>query len=505
MSDKILLARRGFIAGALGGVVGLTNAAAQSRQPLQGLSLSAFGAVGDGRTDDTAAIAVALRQGAQSRQPVLVPQGRFIYNADRLSGAVPPWFRVFGTGAQSVLECRGDAQFQVVDGFEADGLTILAGRLLPQDPATPRNRAPSGVFLFDNLGKPVRTLRLGPALVMAGNNTPANGSARHEGYLRLSGGHDFGDVLTEAQMDDVITGIWMTGRGRFRGAPRFHNVKTGVILTSGITIKADVRLINTPEQQRRYRTTSNVPSSYNGANAVLVEATTTPTSNIRLSIYAEHPIERGGYLQNVRNGEIICTVNGGEGLKLVDGSSNLRVVARARLTANTPARERGDYQNPRFALQTYGGKHGPVENIDCIATLDNQRGTFSNEVAFQTLGACRNIRAEVEGTSLGHGLYLIPNAMKGIFTPRLDGISITRGHYRGRVGPNGAINAAVKSNEPGYELGSISVANIQTPPASIAEGRVVTLRGWRSATAQNIQIDGVTDPAERHHQVAILD
>jgi hypothetical protein len=72
-------------------ILSLFTVLGSAAEPLE-LNVRAFGAKGDGSTDDTAAFHTAIAEGAKLKLPVRVPQGSYVItqplalNAQRLTG-----------------------------------------------------------------------------------------------------------------------------------------------------------------------------------------------------------------------------------------------------------------------------------------------------------------------------------------------------------------------------------------------------------------------------------
>jgi hypothetical protein len=96
------------------------------------VSVLDFGAVGDGVTDDTAAIQTALNSGAKS---ILVPAGTFLLTAPL---DIPSGVRVYGEGRDSVLTMTGSANPKIFSLTSKSSVVIEALRFVPQSTGTDR-------------------------------------------------------------------------------------------------------------------------------------------------------------------------------------------------------------------------------------------------------------------------------------------------------------------------------------------------------------------------------
>lgn len=73
------ISRRTFLQGSLSvATLGFFVRRSQSSQPTNSLNAKDFGAVGDGRTDDTAALQRAMDQAAQNQTPLNIPNGNYV-------------------------------------------------------------------------------------------------------------------------------------------------------------------------------------------------------------------------------------------------------------------------------------------------------------------------------------------------------------------------------------------------------------------------------------------
>ncbi len=97
-------------------------------------NLLAYGAIGDGTTDDTAALSAAVTAAAADGRPVQVPPGTYL--SDPLT--LPGGFDVFGSGLRSTIRRRGTASGPVITVAGGDlairDLTIEGGT--PDAPGT---------------------------------------------------------------------------------------------------------------------------------------------------------------------------------------------------------------------------------------------------------------------------------------------------------------------------------------------------------------------------------
>jgi hypothetical protein len=112
------------------------------------LNVKAFGAVGDGVTDDTTPFNRAIVAGG----PVYVPEGAFVISGVSLATAN---VRIFGAGiGRTILLVTGDASAIVVDDVADCGISSLTIR----NTGTPTSAAASGVRDISSVGSPRFTM-----------------------------------------------------------------------------------------------------------------------------------------------------------------------------------------------------------------------------------------------------------------------------------------------------------------------------------------------------------
>lgn len=111
-------------------ILSLCTALGSAAEPLE-LNVRAFGAKGDGSTDDTAAFHTAIAEGAKLKLPVRVPQGSYVItqplalNAQRLTGEPNASFGADVTVLPTlVVRSESGTAIRLGEGATVDGLQI---------------------------------------------------------------------------------------------------------------------------------------------------------------------------------------------------------------------------------------------------------------------------------------------------------------------------------------------------------------------------------------------
>lgn len=438
-------------------------------------------------TDDTLALDAAFNSGL----PVFLSNKKYVYKKATHGAGIQNLAKViYGAGWE--IACDGEVTFGLMNNSSHVGGLFTSNNVFEINPATPRSSANDGVMLLTNV-EPITAYKLHCDFSY---NAALDGSTRGEGFVRVSS-FDSCHFDIKSNQNGCVLGTWINCEGgKIQGTLNFTNFETGLLKRSGMSEYLDINATNTPLQLTNFRNTSDTVPSKNGKDAILSEASTVKTPETNLRLVTNYNIERGAYLQRAGKGRIDAVSIGSDCGKCTDDSEGLTIYANAKLMPDGSTEQ-------RYSWQIYGGVNGAVKDIDLYPTCHNLTGASGNKEAFSILGECENITVhQPYGYECGNGLWLVQN-IGGIFSPRIDGITILGGRAEGANGvtpPNGAIVAWFNSKDPSQYIKNLVIDGTASMPSSTGNTTFLIRDIESSAVINNVKVDGANTAAsyERH-------
>ena len=455
-----------------------------------------FGTVGTG--DDT----IALDGAFSSGKIVDLGARDWVYQAaSHIGDPVVVSGPVIGSGFKLFVDAG--VQLGLSDGFDLSGGTIYSSDVFDVDQTVARSANPSSVWLFSNrTGGVTRPVSKGRFALNCHYLVSADdGTSKGEGFVEVAGS-EAADIAWDTDMSGAILSTYLLPHGgSHSGRAHFKNCETCFYSRSGPIFDLDLKLINTPTQQKNFRPTGGA-GAVNGKDLILVEYSGVKTPSTRLKLHTEYAVERGGYIQGVKNGMIDSWSIGCDGGKTTAGCENLVIHSHTTLTPNGNAHQRYSWAN-------YGTPAaGPNANIVTYPYLDNQTGVPGNKEVAPHSGGIRNCKViDPYGYNCGWGVWLIQGVYE-TFGVDIDGLSILGGRMEGPGGKtptNGALQG-FNSNEitAPYSASNVRVLGASSMPS--ASGPTFALRGITGvADLIGCEIDGVTEPSSYSEHVITED
>jgi hypothetical protein len=285
------------------------------------VSVKDFGAVGDGTTDDTAAVIAAMTQ-CRSTDKILLMEGNLVVNASSVPG-----------GASYINGCSmkgtGNATITINGfvGFNMQGVTdtsIENLRIVTNNRQRTESSNPGTYVTIFNTASGTKNSAVYRNLAVVNNVTSTTGEYRADPVIQeygcqqclfdnISATNITTTLIVYSSSNILISGVTST------------NVQTNIYLASVYNFRIqNCSLINTKQQADYWvGRTFSTPRSFNGLDNVLVEQ---GDYGIITGLLTEWAIERAAYIQSSNVKIIGCYARNCGGYKTVGNSYTSQVV-----------------------------------------------------------------------------------------------------------------------------------------------------------------------------------